>query len=124
MPTTRRRPTQEFEQTQAQLGQQIVTLDGLTGGQNSYTSPTLLSPQMWSACSNVYSGLFGSIRRARWAPILTSATSGYTPTTVRMTSMYGAYLPQRNPWLFFDTNGMIWFADLSKIGRASCRERV
>ena len=94
MPTTRRRPTQEFEQTQAQLGQQIVTLDGLTGGQNSYTSPTLLSPQMWSACSNVYSGLFGSIRRARWAPILTSATSGYTPTTVRMTSMYGAYLPQ------------------------------
>lgn len=113
MPSTRRRPESEFESTGAQTGQQIVTLSSLTGGLNTYTSPELMSPQMWAACSNVYSGLFGTIRRARWAPLINSSTTGYTPTSVRMTSMFGVYYPLQNPWLFFDTNGQIWWYDMT-----------
>jgi hypothetical protein len=107
----RRRATQEFESTQQDKTRQTVTLQSLTGGVNTYTDPTLLSPQMWAAANNVYSGLFGTVRRARWAPVISSATMGYIPTTVRMTSIYGAYLPLENPWWFFDTNGQIWFWD-------------
>jgi hypothetical protein len=107
----RRRATAEFESTNQDRGRQTVTLQSLTGGLNSYTDPTLLSPQMWAAANNVYSGLFGTVRRARWAPTLNNTTAGYTPTTVRMSSMYGAYLPLSNPWWFFDTNMQIWYWD-------------
>src|SRR5438309_10601865 len=104
----RRRATAEFEQTQQERQRETLTLGALTGGYNNYTDPTLLSPQFWAAANNVYSGMFASIRRARWAPVINSSTSGYTPTTVRMSSIYGTYLPQQNPWWFFDTNGQIW----------------
>jgi hypothetical protein len=110
MPTTRRRPEQEFEATKQQLGTETLTLSGLTGGYNGYTNPELLSPQFWASPSaNVYSGLHGAVRRARWAPLLNSTTSGYAATSVRMTSMFGVYFPTQNPWLFFDTNGQIWW---------------
>jgi hypothetical protein len=110
MPTTRRRPEQEFEATKQQLGTETLTISGLTGGYNGYTNPELLSPQFWASPSaNVYSGLHGAVRRARWAPLLNSTTSGYAATSVRMTSMFGVYFPTQNPWLFFDTNGQIWW---------------
>lgn len=73
MPTTRHRPEQEFEATQGQLGTQTLTLSGLTGGLNNYTSPELLSPQFWAAAANIYSGQHGNIRRARWAPVYNAA---------------------------------------------------
>lgn len=110
MPATRRRPEAEFEATGAQAGQQIETLQSLVGGYNGYSTPEILSPQFWAPGTfNVYSGQHQTVRRARFAPLVNSSTSGFTPTTVRMESLYGAYFPQQNPWLFFDTNGVIWW---------------
>jgi hypothetical protein len=77
MPTTRRRPETEFEATPQAQGTQTLTLSGLTGGRNGYTNPELLSPQFWAPGTvNVYSGLHGGIRRARWAP---TANAGSLP---------------------------------------------
>jgi len=114
MPTTRRRAEQEFEATPQQQGTQTITLSSLTGGRNGYSNPELLSPQFWADPTfNVYSGLHGAVRRARWAPLLNSTTSGYSITSVRMASMFGVYFPLQNPWLFFDTSGQIWFFDMA-----------
>lgn len=94
MPSTRRRPETEFEQTQGQLGTQTVTLNGLTGGYNNYTNPELLSPQQWAFPSaNIFSGLHGAVRRARWAQILNAAKlnvnfNGFATGTV-ITDIYG-----------------------------------
>lgn len=87
MPGQRRRAESEFEQTQQQKGTQTVTLSSLTGGFNDYTNPELLSPQFWAFPSaQVYSGLHGTIRRARWAPVANTSFFGTTGT--RITSMY------------------------------------
>jgi hypothetical protein len=84
----RRRAEQEFEQTKADLGPQIVTLAGLTGGYNGWVTPDILSPQFWAKASNVYSGQFGTIRRARWAPFLNSSATGFIANASRILSMF------------------------------------
>jgi hypothetical protein len=100
----RRRAPAEFEATQSNAGPQVVTLDSLVGGYNGYTSPDLLSPQFWAGSSNVYAGQFGTIRRARWAPIANSAGIGVTGTLIRtMTSLYGPNFD--HPYILFD-NGV------------------
>jgi len=76
---SRRRPQSEFDATQAGIGPQIETLDSLIGGYNGYVDPSVLSPQFWAACSNVYAGQFQTIRRARWAPIYNYGAPGSTP---------------------------------------------
>jgi hypothetical protein len=89
----RRRATSEFEATQSEAGPRTVTLDSLVGGYNGYTSPDLLTPQFWAASSQVYAGQFGTIRRARWAPVVNTSTTGYpSPTFLRFISMFG-YAP-------------------------------
>jgi hypothetical protein len=88
----RRRAPQEFEQTQNEAGPRVLTLDSLVGGYNGYTSPDLLTPQFWAASSQVYAGQFGTIRRARWAPVINTSTSGLTPTVTRYVSLFG-YAP-------------------------------
>lgn len=88
MPPRRRSPT-EFEATQSKLGPQTVTLQALAGGYNGYTNPELLSPQFWALASQCYAGQFGSIRRARFAPIVNSSTSGYTVRNSIFASLLG-----------------------------------
>lgn len=67
MPSNKRPPENES-------GMQTLTLSGLTGGFNDYTNPELMSPQFWAAASNVYSGMHGTVRRARWAPVENAAS--------------------------------------------------
>lgn len=114
MAVGRRRPEAEFEQTSGQLGRQLLTLGSLSGGFNDYTNPELLSPQFWAACANVYSGLFGTIRRARWAPVVNSSTSGgYTPNGLKVDSMFGYDSPTVTPQILFEqgTNRWSWFVN-------------
>lgn len=102
---TRHRPTQEFEKTAGDLGVQLVTLDGLVAGYNGYTSPDLLSPQFWAAASNVYAGQFGTIRRARWAPVLNNTATGFTANGNRIVSMFSfTDIPNNVTWLLFENN--------------------
>lgn len=110
MPSTRRRPETEFEQTQGQLGTQTVTLNGLTGGYNNYTNPELLSPQQWAFPSaNVFSGLHGAVRRARWAQILNAARLGASfagfATGHVLTDVYGFAPPGAPDSFVFLNNG-------------------
>jgi hypothetical protein len=97
----RRRAPAEFEQTQNETGQRVLTLDSLVGGYNGYTSPDLLTPQFWSAASNVYAGQFGTIRRARWAPVYNSSIGGFF-TGKLFVSMFGIFQNTYNPTLFLD----------------------
>lgn len=101
----RRRATSEFEQTQSEAGPRVLTLDSLVGGYNGYTSPDLLTPQFWAASSNVYAGQFGAIRRARWAPVLNSSTSGFVANALRIGSMFGFAPPTTSPLLFLAYTG-------------------
>lgn len=98
----RRRSPQEFEQTQTEAGPRVVTLDSLVGGYNGYTSPDLLSPQFWASASNVYAGQFGTIRRARWAPVLNFLTSGYTTRSQFFNSLYGYAPVGHQPYILTD----------------------
>jgi hypothetical protein len=85
----RRRPTSEFEATGSEAGERIVTIDAPIGGYQGYVSPDLLSPKFWAASSNLYSGQFGVIRRARWAPIQNAGSLGTLASNTRFRSMFG-----------------------------------
>src|ERR1700674_1836688 len=103
MPTTRRRSEQEFEQTPQQLGTQTLTLSGLTGGRNGHTNPELLSPQFWADPSfNVYSGLHGAVRRARWAPIADATYLQAFANATRIVDIFGFAPPGVQPLLVLD----------------------
>lgn len=101
----RRRPATEPGNTQSELGPRVLTLDGLIGGYNGYTSPDLLTPQFWAQSSNVYAGQFGTIRRARWAPFLNSTATGFSADGFRIVSMYSmSDIINAVTWLMFDNN--------------------
>jgi hypothetical protein len=104
----RRRTEQEYEATKSDLGRQIVTLEALTGGYNGWISPDILSPQFWAGASNVYSGQFGTIRRARWAPIQNAASLVPSANGSRISTMFG-YFPTgaTNPWLICDNTNSV-----------------
>lgn len=110
MPIRRRSP-QEFEATEGKLGPQTVTLQALAGGYNGYTNPELLSPQFWAAASQAYAGQFGSIRRARFAPIVNAGSMGATGT--RIEDIFQIALPSTDPLILFDNgnNGTFYFFD-------------
>ena len=98
----RRRAQAEFEATPDKLGTQAVTLAGVIGGYNGYSNPELLSPQFWAAASQVYAGLFGAIRRARFATLLNSSNFA-NPTNSRITSMFSFFPPGApQPYIIFD----------------------
>jgi len=101
----RRRPTAEFESAQPETGPQSEILDSLIGGGNDYTSPDLLSPQFWAKSSNVYAGQFGTIRRARWAPVFNSSATGFAANSKRIVSMFSfTDIPNVVTWLMFENN--------------------
>jgi hypothetical protein len=104
----RRRAPAEFEQTQNEAGPRVLTLDSLVGGYNGYTSPDLLTPQFWAATSNVYAGQFGTIRRARWAPLQNAASLAPAANGSRISSMF-AYFPNgaANPWVICDNTNSV-----------------
>jgi hypothetical protein len=99
----RRRPTAEFEATGSEAGQRVVTIDSPIGGYQGYVSPDLLRPKFWAASSNVYSGQFGVIRRARWAPIVNAGSLAGLASGVRMTSIFGYFPTGGLPYLIMDT---------------------
>lgn len=78
-------------------------------GLNQYTDPTLTKPTQWSDASNVYSGPFGYVARARWAsllPVANYVTSGLAFTTLKFFS-----LPGLDNYLLGDNNGKLWSFD-------------
>jgi len=110
----RRRPVSEFEATAAKIGSQTVTLEALAGGYNGYTAPNLLSPQFWAAASQCYAGLFGTIRRARFAPAFNNTATGYVTSGLRMESMFALQdITNAVEWVLFENqntsgNGPRW----------------
>jgi hypothetical protein len=107
------RPTQEFEQTPNAIGAQLETLASLSGGYNGYSNPELLSPQMWVQAANCYSGQFGAVRRARFAPVVSSATSGYTPQSARFSSLFSYRDATPQNVLLGDIGQTIWSFNVS-----------
>ena len=107
----RRRAPAEFEQTQNEAGPRVLTLDSLVGGYNGYTSPDLLTPQFWAATSNLYAGQFGTIRRARWAPVVNASSMGATGT--RIIDIFQIAVPGAHQQFLFDNgvNGNFYFFD-------------
>jgi hypothetical protein len=65
-----------------------AVLGALNLGYNGYTDPTATSPRQWAAASNVFSGLHGEIRRARWAPVVNTNTSGYSAQSKAFDSLF------------------------------------
>src|SRR5882762_5929844 len=107
----RKRPTAEFDATQSEAGSCTIMIDAPIGGYNGYVSPDLLSPKFWVQSSNIYAGQFGTIRRARWAPVLNSSTASYTPTASRMASLFSYFPAGSNPVVFLDnpqTTGWVY----------------
>lgn len=58
-------------------------------GYNGYTSAYLLGPAQWAASSNVYSGQFATVRRARFCNVVVDGTtSGTAIANTRYTSLF------------------------------------
>src|SRR5215471_17990736 len=73
-------------------------------GYNGYTNPALLSPKFWASTSNLYSGPFGQIRKARFAKVeIDGTTSGTTSRGFAYTSLYAARDPVTGHFLLGDT---------------------
>lgn len=83
-------------------------LSPLNQGINLYTDPTQTNWKMWSASSNVYSGMYGYLARARWANIVTSSTNGYTASGLNFTTLKFFAIPGLANYLLGDNNGKLW----------------
>jgi len=83
-------------------------LSGLSSGYNGYTDPTLTNPKMWAAATNVFSGPFGYVQRARFANVYTQTPTGLPYTTFKYFGLpgVGSYLiADQNSQLYsYDTN--------------------
>lgn len=108
--------------TDQQIGRKILTLGNLVGGYQGYTSPDLLIPQFWKDTSNVYAGLFGTIRRARWAPVVNAASLAGLATGTRMESIFGYFPPTGSPYLIMDTQNSTYGNSpvVNTYGTATC----
>lgn len=124
MAFTRRRPVDSFEASTPQLGLRIDTLSALHGGYNGYTAPNLLSPQMWQAASNVYSGQHGEVRRARFGQLWNTSSSGYSAQSARFTSLYVFGDPTPQQLLLGDVNNKLWTYNLSYPGGTKVTQRL
>src|SRR5215472_2229756 len=73
-------------------------------GFNGYTNPAALDPRFWAASSNVYSGPFGTIRKARSAKVvIDGTTTGTTSHGLAYVSLYAAKDPTTGHFLLGDT---------------------
>lgn len=84
------------------------TLQSLNGGVNTYTDPTLTNYKMWTgATSNVFSGPFGFLQRARYAKVVAQSAS---PALVLSAGFYAA--PGLSSYLLTDNaNGVQYSYD-------------
>lgn len=88
-------------------------------GVNKYTDPTLTNPTQWYDASNVFSGPFGYIQRARFAHLITSVTSGYTQQNADFLSLFNYYPPvdasgnaiSDKYYILGDINGLLYSFD-------------
>src|SRR6266436_3092878 len=83
-------------------------LAGLSGGLDTYTTPTQAPWQRWLASNNVFSGAFGFVQRARWANVVTNTQPGYFPSGSPFTSLRYYALPDNGSFLIADTGGKLW----------------
>lgn len=83
-------------------------LNQLNGGINTYTDPTLTNYKMWTgATSNVFSGPFGFLQRARYAKVVAQASS---PAQILSMKLYAA--PGLSSYLLTDNaNGVHYSYD-------------
>ncbi len=83
-------------------------------GINKYTDPTLTNPTQWYEASNVFSGPFGYVQRARFANLVTNISGGAQEP---ITSLYNYYPPSvtgANPdtyWILADAEGLLFAFD-------------
>lgn len=106
-------PTQQPAPSEA-----IVSLNQ---GYNGYTDPTLTNPRQLSANVNCFSGAYGYIQRARFANVVTSATTDYTPSSLPFTSLKFFALPGLSNYLLGDVGGKLWSFDTSSSYAATQR---
>lgn len=67
------------------------TVKGLTRGLYTYGDPDSLPHTAWSAAENVYTGLFGSVRRARFVKVVDGGvTSGFASASLDFVSLFSA----------------------------------
>lgn len=82
-------------------------LNQLNGGINTYTDPTLTNYKMWANSSNVFSGPFGFLQRARYAKVVAQASS---PAQILSMKLYAA--PGLSSYLLTDNaNGVQYSYD-------------
>src|ERR1700756_1177792 len=103
--------------TRVQRSAPAEVLASLNLGYNTYTDPTLQTPRQWAAASNVYSGAFGYIQRARFANVVQQGlTSGYISSGNPFLSMKYFAIPGTSNYLLADqtptnTNAEMWSFD-------------
>ena len=99
-----------------------TVLRGFNLGLNTYIPPQLGNPQQWYSAQNVYSGPFGYLARARFAKVVTSATTGYTAQTQPFTSLKNFLVNSpAASYLLGDVNGFLYSFDTSAAYTATKR---
>jgi hypothetical protein len=112
--------------TRVQQSAPAEVLASLNLGLNTYTDPVLQNPRQWAAASNVFSGAFGFVQRARFANLVTSSTSGYLTQGNPFTTFKFFSLPGLSNYLLADNTdslggGHLWSFDTGNSYAATVR---
>lgn len=83
------------------------TLSGFNQGINLYTDPSMTNWKMWANASQVFSGPFGFVQRARFANVITTAETG-SPS---FTTLKFFAIPGLSNYLLGDINGKLFSFD-------------
>jgi hypothetical protein len=100
------------------------TLASLNLGYNGYTDPTLTNPRQWVAATNCFSGAFGFVQRCRFANVITSTTTGFTPLSLPFTSLKFVALPGLSNYLLGDIDGKQYSFDSGLSYAATLRPQL
>jgi hypothetical protein len=95
----------------AQQSAPAEVLASLNLGYNTYTDPTLQTPRQWAAASNVYSGAYGFVQRARFANLVSQAQGNWTNQNQPFTTLKFFALPGLSNYLLGDNNGKFFSFD-------------
>jgi hypothetical protein len=89
----------------------VDVLSTCNAGLDGYSDPTTTNYKKWAAATNVFSGAFGYVQRARFANVVTAATPGYTAQAVPFTTLRYFALPGLSSYLMGDNDGKLWSFD-------------
>lgn len=89
----------------------VDVLGTCNAGLDGYSDPTTTNYRKWAAATNVFSGAFGYVQRARFANVITAATPGYTANGVQFTTLRYFALPGLSSYLLGDNNNRLWSFD-------------